>query len=234
MIGTGTAALIGAGGSLAGGLISGLGAKSAADQTAAASRYAADLQNQQYQQSRTDLAPWRTQGTTAINALGQGMTGTQDQRNAFAEMFKTDPGYQFRMDQGVKALDHSAASRGLLQSGAQEKAISDYGQNTGTQAYGDWYNRLANLAGVGQNAANTTTQAGTTAAGNAGQAITSGANTAGQLLTSGYNSAASGVGAGINNALFYNYLGNRAASGGPTNIVPGNPGGTGGLFPYGT
>lgn len=201
------------GGSVAGGAISAFGAKSAADQMAGAANHAADLQQQQYQQSRADLAPWRTQGTTAINALGQGMTGTQDQRNAFAEMFQTDPGYDFRFNQGVKALDHSAASHGLLQSGAQEKALTDYGQNTGTQAYGDWYNRLSALAGVGQNAANTGATVGQAGAQAAGNALVSGNNEAGKVLTSGYNQAASGVGSGINNALFYNNLANQNAGG---------------------
>lgn len=47
------------GGVVLGGVLSGNAAKGAADTSAGASRYAADLQNQQYLQGRQDLAPYR-------------------------------------------------------------------------------------------------------------------------------------------------------------------------------
>ena len=52
-----------------------------------------------------------------------------------------DPGYAFRLSQGVKALDTSAARKGALQSGAQQKALLEYGQNQGSQEYQNAYNR---------------------------------------------------------------------------------------------
>ena len=44
-------------------------AKSAASTQAAAADRAAELQNQQFQQTREDLAPYRAAGQTALNAL---------------------------------------------------------------------------------------------------------------------------------------------------------------------
>lgn len=52
-----------------------------------------------------------------------------------------DPGYQFRLRQGVNALDASAAARGSLSSGAAQKALVGYGQDLGSQEYGAAYGR---------------------------------------------------------------------------------------------
>lgn len=65
------AAGIGAVGSIAGGLISSSGAKSAASQQADAANRAADLSYKQYQQTREDLAPFRFIGYNASDLLAQ-------------------------------------------------------------------------------------------------------------------------------------------------------------------
>lgn len=52
-----------------------------------------------------------------------------------------DPSYQFRLNQGINALDKSAASRGMLLSGAQQKAINNYAQDTASQEYSNIYQR---------------------------------------------------------------------------------------------
>jgi len=52
-----------------------------------------------------------------------------------------DPSYQFRLQQGVNALDKSAAARGNLLSGAQQKAVQQYGQDMASQEYQNAYNR---------------------------------------------------------------------------------------------
>lgn len=64
-----------------------------------------------------------------------------------------DPSYDWRLKQGGQALDRSAASRGLLLSGAQIKGATDYGQGAASQEYGAQYNRLAGLASGAQSAA---------------------------------------------------------------------------------
>jgi len=52
-----------------------------------------------------------------------------------------EPGFQFRLDQGRKALEASAAGRGVLRSGGTLKDILGYGQNFASQEYGNVYNR---------------------------------------------------------------------------------------------
>jgi hypothetical protein len=55
--------------------------------------------------------------------------------------FQTDPGYNFRMSEGIKALERSAAARGLLQSGGTLKGITQYGQNVASQEYENAFSR---------------------------------------------------------------------------------------------
>jgi hypothetical protein len=84
--------------------------------------------------------------------------------------FTADPGYQFRMDEGMKALERSAAARGGLLSGSMLKGIQRYGQDLGSQEYQSAFNRyqvnrsnqlnpLQSLMGAGQSSANTLTSA---------------------------------------------------------------------------
>jgi len=55
--------------------------------------------------------------------------------------FNQDPGYQFRLDEGQKAIERSAAARGGLQSGSALKAAARYGQDMGSQEYQNAFNR---------------------------------------------------------------------------------------------
>jgi len=57
------------------------------------------------------------------------------------EDFVKDPGYQFRLDEGAKAVQGSAAAQGGLLSGAAMKAMQRYGQVFGSNEYGNAYNR---------------------------------------------------------------------------------------------
>lgn len=52
-----------------------------------------------------------------------------------------DPSYKFRLNEGINALDKSASARGMLLSGAQQKAINKYAQETASQEYANAYNR---------------------------------------------------------------------------------------------
>lgn len=52
-----------------------------------------------------------------------------------------DPGFQFRMDQGRKALEASAAGKGVLRAGGTLKDLLSYGQNFASQEYGNVFNR---------------------------------------------------------------------------------------------
>lgn len=72
-----------------------------------------------------------------------------------------DPGYQFRLSEGQKALDRQLSASGMSQSGTAMKAAQEFGQGLADQTYNDSYqrwllenNQLAGQAGTGYNAAN--------------------------------------------------------------------------------
>lgn len=60
------------------------------------------------------------------------------------------PGYQFRLNQGLNAITGNAAARGMLNSGATLKGLTNYSQDYASSEFGNEWNRLAGLAGVGQ------------------------------------------------------------------------------------
>ena len=63
-------------------------------------------------------------------------------RNFGASDFQADPGYAFRLSEGMKALDRTAASRGGLLSGATLKGAQRFGSDLASQEYGNAYNRF--------------------------------------------------------------------------------------------
>ena len=177
-----TAALIGAGGAIVGGMISGNAAKSAAGTQAAAARDAANVQREMFERQVELQEPWRKAGEQALNKL----IPLTDYTPFSMAQFQADPGYGFRMSEGMKALERSAAARGGLLSGATLKGVQRFGQDMASQEYTNAFNRyqaerqarlgpLQSLAGVGQTATQQIGQAGQNYAANAGEALTSGA-----------------------------------------------------------
>jgi hypothetical protein len=206
--------------------------KSAADTEAQASRYALDLQermfNQQnalqrqlYDEQVARQEPFRLSGLQSQNRLnelmGLGANTGSDLYGRYArdfsmQDFQADPGYAFRVSEGMKALDRQAAARGGLISGGALKAAQMYGQDLGSQEYQNAFNRyqtnranqlnpLQSMMGAGQtsvNALGNTSQAYGSAAGNVAQnyatgggniAMGSGLNQAGLRLDRGNVSA---------------------------------------------
>jgi len=131
--------------------------------------------------------------------------------------FEQDPGYAFRMSEGLKALDRQAAARGGLISGSALKGAQRFGQALGSQEYGSAFDRyqinranqlnpLLNITGYGQTSTNTlgglgsqfaSNAANTMAAGSAAQANALGA--AGQARASGYVGQANALNAALGN-----------------------------------
>ena len=62
------------------------------------------------------------------------------------ELLANDPGVQFRMDEGRKALEASAAARGGLLSGPTLAALQRQGQELSSQEYGQAWNRASQQA----------------------------------------------------------------------------------------
>ena len=163
-------------------------AQSAADTSRQASDASVAEQRRQYDLSRADQQPFLTAGTGAVNRLaaGVGYGGEFGAAMPFDFQYSEDPGAGFRMAEGVKALDRSAAARGGLLSGATLKGVQRYGQDLGSQEYGNafnryvtrfnantgernqLYNRLAGVAGTGQTTAGQLASQGANMAGNVG------------------------------------------------------------------
>lgn len=139
---------------------------------------AKDITDQQYGVSKGYLQPYADQGAQGQNALmyGLGLGGTDPGANSNVTSgsltkpfsmtdYQEDPGYQFRLSEGMKALDRGAsAKRGYL-SGAAQKGLQRFAQD---QASGEYqnafnryntnqtntYNRLNSLADTGLTTAN--------------------------------------------------------------------------------
>ena len=181
-------------------------AKQGGEGQAASTRYAADLANQQYNQTRADQMPWMQAGETALNKLIPLATNyTPFDYNAMT----ADPGYAFRLSEGQKAIDRQAAARGGLISGSALKAATRYGQDMGSQEYTNAFNRyqternaqlnpLQSLAGVGQSTATNLGTMGAANAANVGNLATSGAAAQAAGNVGAINAITGGIGTYLN------------------------------------
>ena len=196
--------------------------KAAKTQAASADR-ASQIQQENFEQTRKDLMPYKQAGDTSLSQLMGQMTpdGYFNQTYTGQDIY-SDPSYQFRLQQGQDAIQSSAAAKGGLLTGATLKALQNYSQDYASQEYSNAYNRfnadqtnrynrLSNLVGIGQNAAaqvgnagaqtaqavanNTMAGANSIAAGQIGSANawTNGAQQLGSLATAYANNKKSGV-----------------------------------------
>jgi len=206
------------------GLVSGYfgnkAAKDAADKSAEATMASIAEQRRQYDQTRADQAPYLAAGTGAVNRLGAGVAAGGEFGTTTPFDFQydqnADPGTAFRMSEGVKALDRSAASRGGLLSGATLKGVQRYGQDLGSQEYqnafnryttgfnanagerNSLFNRLSGVSGTGQTAANQVGVAGANMAGNIGNAYMNDAANQGNAAMAGAGMRSSAFSGGAN------------------------------------
>jgi hypothetical protein len=90
--------------------------------------------------------------------------------------FQTEPGYQFRFEEGQRALDRGAAARGGLLSGGYGRKAIRYGQGFASNEYANVYNRIANIAGLGQTSATTSGNAALYAGAGMGNAASNAGN----------------------------------------------------------
>jgi hypothetical protein len=140
-IATGTAILgaaaLGAGASILGGKSQSDAAKSAAKSQRRATKATIAQQERALERQIGLQEPFRQ---TGVNALADYATASQYTPFGM-DQFQADPGYQFRMSEGLKALERSAASRGILQSGGTLKDITRFGQDAASQEYQNAFQR---------------------------------------------------------------------------------------------
>lgn len=120
------------------------------------------IAQQGYEASRSDLSGQMNPAINAYNPYTQGGANAQGLLNRFltgnpstrtADYIKT-PGYDFRYNEGMNALDRSASARGNLLSGAAAKEAMRYGQGMAQQGYDSYLDRLSQSSNQGLNAVN--------------------------------------------------------------------------------
>lgn len=201
-------------------LLGAASSKSAASTQAQAASDATAAQERMFNKQVELQAPWRQAGETALNRLTAGLAPGGEFGTPFSKTnWQVDPGYGFRLSEGMKALDRTAASRGGLLSGATLKGAQRYGQDLASQEYQNAFNRyyaeranqlnpLQSLAGIGQTSANALTNA----AGIFGQQIGSNIQSAGAAQAAGTmgvaNAISGGLGQGLNYYQNQNYMNN--------------------------
>jgi hypothetical protein len=108
-------------------------------------------------QNQAALQPYIDAGikpTGAIQALlGLGGEDAMESQNAAFETFRNSAGYQDQFNEGVRSLQAGFGSKGLLDSGAAQKAAIKYGQSQANRSFGDYYSRLVGQQQVGASGA---------------------------------------------------------------------------------
>lgn len=154
--------------------------------------------------------------------------------------FEADPGYQFRLDEGQKALDRRLAAGGQFYSGRSLKDTINYNQGMAKQEFGaafdrfnvgntNRFNRLAALSGIGQTAANQTGAAGQNYANQAGSNMIGAGNAQAAGMVGQANAWNGAIGQGVS-AYQQNSLMNQLqapSSYGGYSSYAGNGGGAG-------
>ena len=197
----------------------------AASQAAAAAKYATDVQQQMFNKQIELQTPWREAGVNALTQMQGGAYGLPGAFTGKVDLTQ-DPGYAFRLSEGMKGLERSAAARGGLMGGAQMKAMEKYGQGMASQEYQNayqraldaynsqmnlsnvGYNRLASMAGLGQTSSNQLSSAAGQYGSNIGNiAMTNAANQGNAMLALGNIRASQygTAGQGLNEALNLNW-----------------------------
>jgi len=243
MIGTGLGLLIGGIASAAGGIgAAAIGAsaagkaaetqaeatKSAAELTSKAGSESLDFAKLVYGEQKTQQAPFLQAGTGAVNFLSQLLRPGGELLKPWDTPFvaptditmQNDPGYAFRLAEGQKIRERSAAAKGNLLTGDTAKSLERFGQDYASNEYGNVYdramreykqkydiweqnqvnkfNRLASLAGVGQVSANQLGQEGGQAAGNVANISFNTAQGVGNAMQNAAAARASGYVGGAN------------------------------------
>lgn len=202
-------------GSIAGGLINSSATSSAANTEANAANQASQVQQNIYNQTRSDLSPFLNAGQGALSQLSSllginGGTGAGPNDSALYSALQNYPGYNFSMQQGLQAVNQSGAARGLLNSGATIKNATQYGQGLAQSTLGSYLSNLLSVGQLGENAGSITGSTGASAGNSIGNSLISAGNAAG----SGQLGSSLALTGGINGALNSSLLGYQLSQSG--------------------
>jgi hypothetical protein len=189
--------LIPAAASLIGGKMSSDAASDAAAQANAQNQRGLDLQREMFDEQKRLSEPYRQAGLTGQNRLMEmlglgGDTGAAGYgryaKDFSMQDYQQNPGYAFRLSEGLKQLGSQARAQGGAGGGRTMMGMQNYAQGLASQEYGNAFNRyqtnrqnqlapLGSLMSSGQAAA----------VGQAGQAGQYGANASNMLSQMGVN-----------------------------------------------
>lgn len=91
-----------------------------------------------YGDSIASFSPFQQAGQVALNQIAD----PNATRPFTAEDFKADPGYEFRLAEGQKALERAASARGSLMGGATLKELTRYAQGVASDEYSKAFDRF--------------------------------------------------------------------------------------------
>jgi hypothetical protein len=215
--------VIGAGASI-------FGANKAADAQKDAANQAIGMQQQQYQQTRQDLSPYRDIGAQASGDLSKRLSELTSPISVDPNQLENSDYYKFASTQGQKGVTNSAAARGLGSSGAALKGAAAFAKGLATDTYKtafdmgntnqtNAYTRLKGLVDTGENAAAQTGALGEKAAYNSGVA-TIGAGNAEASADNKIGSSVSNLASNIGGYAAYKGIYGSGVT--PTNTKVGN------------
>lgn len=193
------------GGSLGNAIAGNEAAKDASRAQVRSANAAIDEQRRQFDLTRQDMMPWMDAGRNALGRL-------EDPTASFT----ASPDYEFRRGEGTRGIQQTAAARGGAFSGNALRALAEYNSNLASGEFGNWWNRQAGLAGVGQATASNLGHLGANTAGNVGNALMA----AGDARASGIIGGANALSAGVSGALDAWQYGRGGGFGGPSWRTP--------------
>lgn len=144
------------------------------------------------------------QNSAQNNALNPASQVTQPDAESAFDTFRNSSGYQFRLGEGLNAVNSGYAGAGALQSGAAMKDINEYGQNFASNEFGKYTGLLQNQQGVGLSAGNALAGVTTNFANNASNISQNNADSASNAAVAranNRNGLYSGIGSGIGTIL---------------------------------
>ena len=207
--------LIPAAASLIGGKMSSDAASDAASQANAQNQRGLDLQREMFDEQKRLSEPYRQAGLTGQNRLMEmlglgGDTGAAGYgryaKDFGMQDFQQDPGYAFRLSEGLKQLGSQARAQGGAGGGRTMMGIQNYAQGLASQEYGNAFNRYqTNRANQLQPLGSLMSSGQAAAAGQAAQAGQYGVNAGNLMGQAGQSIAAGQMGAA-------NTMGNALAS----------------------
>jgi hypothetical protein len=170
--------------------------ESAANTAADAQRYATDIANQNYQQTRTDFKPFYDVGVNATSDYEKMLHGGYD--------MKESPAAQYQLQKGTVALNRAMAKRGLSGSGNAVNRLTELNSSIAASDWSNQYSRILDALKLGTGASssmgaasNTNTSANQTGATNLGNIATNEGNNQASLYSGlggqSANSAALGL-----------------------------------------